>query len=120
MSTRYLGLDAATGQQLSDLDHIRQSLRKILTTPIGSRVMRRDFGSLIPDLLDRPLNGKTHMQLMAASVMAISTWEPRVDLSRIQLQSGATPSELLANIELTPRFGPSAGRSAKLLVPLKG
>lgn len=120
MSARYLGLDARTGGQLADLDHIRQSLRKILCTPIGSRVMRREFGSQVPDLLDQPLNGKTRMQVMAASVMAIRTWEPRVDLTRIELQQGAVASELYVDLELTRRDGPAAGQTARLAVPLRG
>lgn len=114
----YIGLNAATGQQISELDHIRQSIATILTTPIGSRLMRRDFGSLIPDLIDQPLHGKTRMQLMAASVMAISAWEPRVTLSRISLQQDA--SSLSLDIELARRDGPSAGQPAQLIVPLKG
>uniref|UniRef100_UPI0026076D20 ATPase domain-containing protein n=1 Tax=uncultured Sphingobium sp. TaxID=316087 RepID=UPI0026076D20 len=31
-------------------------VRDILTTPIGSRLMRRDYGSLIPELIDQPAN----------------------------------------------------------------
>lgn len=120
MTARYIGLNADTGQQLSDLEHIRQSIRKILTTAVGTRVMRRDFGSMIPDLIDRPLNGKTRMQLMATSVMAIRTWEPRVDLTNIQLQTGEEASGLYVDIELARRDGPAAGQPTKLLVSLKG
>lgn len=120
MTERYIGLNASTGQQLADLEHIRQSIRKILTTPIGSRIMRRDFGSLIPDLIDKPLNGKTYMQVMAASVMAVSAWEPRVELNNITLQQGNEASALIADIDLTRRDGPSAGQRSKLQIPLKG
>lgn len=120
MSTRYIGLNALTGQQISDLDHIRQSIGKVLGTPIGSRVMRRDFGSLIPDLIDQPLNGKTRMQLMAASAMAISAWEPRIALSSITLQAGSEASSLVADLEFARRDGPSAGAPEKLQVPLRG
>lgn len=35
------GISATTGRPLSGIDHLRQSIRDILTTPIGSRVMRR-------------------------------------------------------------------------------
>lgn len=119
MTTRYIGLNADTGAQISDLDHIRQSINKILLTPIGTRVMRRDFGSLIPDLIDQPLNGKTRMQLMAASVMAIYTWEPRVDLKTISLQQ-ADEASLYADIELSRRDGPTAGQTSKLQIALKG
>jgi phage baseplate assembly protein W len=32
MTTRYIGLNADTGAQISDLDHIRQSISKIPAT----------------------------------------------------------------------------------------
>ncbi len=41
MSARYSGMSRDTGEALTDLDHIRQSVRDILLTPVGSRVMRR-------------------------------------------------------------------------------
>lgn len=119
MTARYIGMNASTGQQLSDLDHIRQSIQKILTTPIGSRVMRRDFGSMIPDLIDKPLNGKTRMQAMAACVMSIQAWEPRVDLVSVVLQLGDAASDLYADIELARRDGPSSGKTSKLQIPLR-
>ncbi|MCV6588938.1 MAG: hypothetical protein OIF57_07920 [Marinobacterium sp.] len=48
------GMDSVTGKPLADMAHIRQSITNILTTPIGTRVMRRDYGSVLPDLIDRP------------------------------------------------------------------
>jgi phage baseplate assembly protein W len=39
------GMNRNTGRKLSGVDHLRQSIVDILTTPIGSRVMRRDYGS---------------------------------------------------------------------------
>lgn len=35
----------------------------ILATPMGSRVMRCEYGSLVPELLDHPLNGATVVRL---------------------------------------------------------
>ncbi len=103
MSARYIGLSATTGAQIRDIDHIRQRIAKILTTPIGSRVMRRDFGSLIPQLIDQPFDGKTRMRLMAASVMAIARWEPRAHVSRVEIaQTGA---HVVADIELKLQDG---------------
>lgn len=43
------GISAIAGAVMTDWDHVQQSIRKILSTPIGSRVMRRNFGSDIPD-----------------------------------------------------------------------
>ncbi|MDI5405236.1 thiamine pyrophosphate-binding protein, partial [Salmonella enterica subsp. enterica serovar Lubbock] len=36
-----------TGLAISDSEHISQSMRDILLTPVGSRVMRREYGSLL-------------------------------------------------------------------------
>lgn len=68
------------GKPISELQHIYQSMRMILMTPIGSRVMRRDFGSTLPRLIDRPLNTSTITAIYAASNEAIATWEPRVEV----------------------------------------
>lgn len=75
------GMNITTGKRLEGIDHIRQSVADIITTPIGSRVMRRDYGSLIPELLDRPMNDALLMQLYAATVIAVSRWEPRIQIS---------------------------------------
>ena len=42
MTERYLGMNAHTGLAISEVEHIRQSVRDILVTPVGSRVMRRE------------------------------------------------------------------------------
>lgn len=80
------GMNAITGRRLDGIEHIRQSVRDILTTPIGSRVMRRDYGSLLPDLIDQPLTDATLLRAYAASVMAITRWEPRVRVLSIRRQ----------------------------------
>ncbi|MBP8813924.1 MAG: GPW/gp25 family protein [Laribacter sp.] len=98
----YTGFDAMTGRRIDDMDHVRQSIRKILTTPIGSRVMRRDFGSLIPDLIDQPMNGRTRMLLMSASVMAIARWETRVSLTGVMVDIDAD-GRVVADIDLSLR-----------------
>ena len=46
-----------TGETLkNESDHIKQSIADILLTPVGSRIQRREYGSLIPMLIDRPIN----------------------------------------------------------------
>ena len=71
------GMNAHTGQRLNGLDHIRQSVNDIITTPIGSRVMRREYGSLVPELIDRPMNDALLMQVYAATIIAVTQWYPR-------------------------------------------
>ncbi|WP_231880046.1 GPW/gp25 family protein [Collimonas pratensis] len=74
---------------MSRLAHIRQSLADILTTPIGSRVMRRNYGSEVPELIDQPLNGATVLRIYAATAYAVLHWERRIALTGVQLQRGA-------------------------------
>ena len=50
-----IGISETTGKHLGDLDHLRQCIKKIITTRIGTRVMRRDFGSRIAELIDTPI-----------------------------------------------------------------
>lgn len=78
------GMNATSGRTLDGLEHIRQSVRDILTTPIGSRVMRREYGSLLPELIDAPLNDATLLQAYAATVMALIRWEPRIRITAVR------------------------------------
>lgn len=82
-------MNRETGVTISELDHIIQSSSDILETRIGTRVMRRDYGSLIPELVDQPFNDATRLRLYAATAMALMRWEPRITLSRVQF-SGIT------------------------------
>ncbi|WP_447882366.1 GPW/gp25 family protein, partial [Serratia fonticola] len=87
MTARYSGMSRDTGTELTDLDHIRQSVRDILITPIGSRVMRREYGSLLSALIDQPQNASVKLQVMAACYVAILKWEPRISLTAITFES---------------------------------
>ena len=71
-------MNADTGRRMLRREHIRQSIACILFTPLGSRVMRRDFGSELMRLIDQPMNDYTIMRCRAATVTAIHRWEDRV------------------------------------------
>jgi hypothetical protein len=81
------GTSAITGKALDGLAHLRQSIRDILTTPLGSRVMRREYGSRLFDLVDNPLNDQTLVEIFAATAEAILRWEPRLRVTRVQAQA---------------------------------
>lgn len=70
-----------TGTTLSEIEHIKQSVADILLTPIGSRIQRREYGSYIPLLIDRPINPALLLQLSSAAVMALKKWEPRLQVT---------------------------------------
>ncbi|MGJ3745443.1 GPW/gp25 family protein, partial [Yersinia pseudotuberculosis] len=72
---------------ITDADHISQSIADILITPVGSRVMRRAYGSLLSELIDQPQNPALRLQIMAASYSAILRWEPRVKLTSITFET---------------------------------
>jgi phage baseplate assembly protein W len=76
------GIDG-NGQPLSDWPHVEQSIGVILSTPIGSRVMRREFGSELFDLIDRPMTDRIILAIYAAVVLAIAKWEPRFAVTNL-------------------------------------
>lgn len=86
-TAKYTGMNQLTGEALNDLDHIRQSVRDIFLTPVGTRVMRRRYGSLLSALIDQPQNEALRLQIMSACYMAILQWEPRVKLIGISYES---------------------------------
>ncbi|MEY8865901.1 contractile injection system protein, VgrG/Pvc8 family [Enterobacter asburiae] len=86
MTVRYLGMNSQTGLSISEVEHIRQSVRDILVTPVGSRVMRREYGSLLSQMIDQPQTPALRLQIMAACYSAIQKWEPRVNLSTITFE----------------------------------
>lgn len=104
MSVIYTGMNPDSTGLLTDTDQLWNSVRDVLTTPLGSRVMRRDYGSLIPELLDEPQNEVTRLQCMSAAVIALTQWEPRVSLNGINIsysKDGAVTAELVGIITET-------------------
>lgn len=79
------GMSCKTGEYLDDLAHLKQSIIDILTTPIGSRVMRRDYGSNLFRLIDKTVNKELFQQIYAAVAEALDNWEPRIKLEKIRV-----------------------------------
>jgi phage baseplate assembly protein W len=77
------GMSRTTGKALGGFDHLRQSIQDILSTPVGTRVHRRDYGSDLPRLVDRPMNATLASDMVAAAATALDRWEPRLNLERI-------------------------------------
>ena len=85
--TLYIGMSQRSGKAITDTDHLRQSVRDILLTPQGSRIARREYGSLLSVLIDQPQNPALRLQIMSAVYMALSRWEPRLTLDSITISS---------------------------------
>ncbi|WP_296223221.1 GPW/gp25 family protein [Ralstonia sp. UBA689] len=113
------GMNNTTGRAVADVAHIRQSVRDILTTPIGSRAMRRDYGSLIPELVDQPMNPATRLRVMSASVSALVRWEPRIRVASVRLAVDAKGSAVV-DIEGDRIDGPRPESLGPVSVALRG
>lgn len=96
--TLYIGMSRNDGQAIADTDHLRQSVRDILLTPQGSRLARREYGSLLSALIDQPQNPALRLQVMSAVYVALSRWEPRLTLDSITISSNFDGSMV---VELT-------------------
>ena len=92
------GMSRATGETLGGFDHLRQSIEDILTTPLGTRVHRRDYGSRLPRLVDRPINNSLISELVAATAEALDRWEPRLRLEQIRIESVAAEGHITLSL----------------------
>ena len=82
-----IGVDRRTGQPLSGLDHLKQSIEDILTTPLGTRRMRPEYGSNLRRFVDLPVNEGWKSAVQAEVARALGRWEPRVQLERVKVVS---------------------------------
>jgi phage baseplate assembly protein W len=85
-----------TGKTVERIEHLRQSIIDILTTPIGSRVMRRDYGSRLFELIDAPVNRETLIDYYAAVAEALDRWEDRIQVQQVDITSAAVGSITLS------------------------
>jgi uncharacterized protein len=98
------GMNATTGAALTGFAHLEQSIRDILLTPKGSRVMLCDYGSDLFALVDQPLNESTKMAIIAATIGALSQWEPRIEVQSVTVDgdSAAGTVSLSLNAKCLP------------------
>ncbi len=93
------GIDRHSGAHLADLDHLKQSIEVILTTRIGSRQMRYDFGSELPALIDTPVHEDRLIDFYAATASALDKWEDRYVLQDVSVASyTGDPPTLVLNL----------------------
>ncbi|MER2097037.1 MAG: GPW/gp25 family protein [Pseudomonas qingdaonensis] len=80
-----IGMSRHGGQTLSGIGHLRQSIEDILTTPLGSRRMRPDYGSKLRRFIDLPVNEGWKSAVQAEVARALTRWEPRLKLQRVRV-----------------------------------
>ena len=89
---------------VEDAEDIRQSIRIILETDPGERVMRPDFGAGLRRLLFEPITTNTLALVQNRVEEALTTWEPRIDVIDVNVSADEAPSgRLLITIDYSIR-----------------
>ena len=89
------GIEMARGDR-----DIQESIRIILSTPIGERRMRPDFGCGVHDLTFATNDPTTHGLIQHHVVEALTLWEPRVSVADVVVRTDPTePARVLVEID---------------------
>ncbi len=84
-----MGMSTTTGRTLRGRDELRQGLRDLLTTRIGTRVLNRTYGCRIWDFVDGPLNPATSLAMAGAVAEAVAQWLPAIKTQRVTVTGDA-------------------------------
>jgi phage baseplate assembly protein W len=115
--TSLTGMSRTTGTALSGDDHLAQSLADIITTPLGSRTMRRDYGCLLFELIDRPLTSATMLLCSMAIAIAVARWEPRIAVKSVRFEGELASGQ--ARVTITGQRSDSATNTlTRLSIPI--
>jgi phage baseplate assembly protein W len=82
------GIEFARGPQ--DID---ESIRVILSTPIGERRMRPRFGCGVHDLVFAPNDAATHGLVRRRVLDALQLWEPRIVMGEDGVDVAVDPQQ---------------------------
>lgn len=67
----------------ADEQDIRQAIHLILSTSLGERVMRPDFGAGLETLVFQPVNTTTLALVQHRVQQSLITWEPRINVDEV-------------------------------------
>jgi phage baseplate assembly protein W len=79
-------MDRETGRYLDGETHLKQSIRDILMTAVGERLIVRHYGSSLFQYIDRPLSDKIKIEVIATIASAIHDFEPRIKLAKVSFE----------------------------------
>jgi len=83
------------------VDKVAQSIRIILETSPGERIMRPTFGCGLRRYLMRPNTVATRTLIQNDVTRALSLWEPRIQLRSVTALAGEDPSLIYIAISYT-------------------
>jgi phage baseplate assembly protein W len=96
-------------------DRIQDAIWIVLSTALGERVMREDFGAGVNDYVFQSNSDLMRAQLAATVSAALAKWEPRIQLAGVTVQAGSEPSQVLIVIDYQIR---STNERSNLVYPL--
>ncbi len=85
-------------------EDIRQSIRIILGTAPGERVMRPDFGAGLKTLIFEPMNTTTAALAQYNVQKALIEWEPRIDQITVKVTPQPSTGCLVIDIRYRVRL----------------
>jgi uncharacterized protein len=100
---------------LGGIPKIRQSILLILLTEPGERVMLPTFGAGLRRYLAMPNTVAIRAVIQRDVELALSTWEPRLELGSVEVTPGDDPAMVLISINYTLARD---GTADNLVVPL--
>ena len=77
-------------------DNVRESIRLILLTEPGQRLMREEFGCGLRHFLFEPNTPATRALIRERVMRAISRWEPRVRIDDVSVEPDPAEERLIA------------------------
>lgn len=86
--------DASGSLSWPDLEtSIRQTIRAILVTRPGERLLRPEFGGGLQDFLHQPNTVLTRKRIHDRVAEALASWEPRIAIARLSVEPEGAAEE---------------------------
>lgn len=95
-------------------EKVRQAIEIILDTEPGERIMRPTFGCGLRAYLMMPNTVATRALIKRDVTLALTEWEPRIDLVAVDVTEGDDPSLVLIGVAYTHARD---GRPGNLVYP---
>ena len=99
---------------VQDLDELNQTLTVIIGTPQGGDIHRPLFSTGVWDYIDYPID-RAGLYTIRESVDSIETWEPRLDLTQIEVAPEPTIGRVAVSASWQLSDGVLEGQTEVLL-----
>jgi len=85
--------------KVKNADSISQSVKTILSTYPGERIMLPEFGSRLREYIFSPMDIGTADLLSAEIEDALEKWEPRITVIEVYIEENVDANQYIINIE---------------------